>query len=191
VGRAIYGLPFSQFDAFAMGAAIVLWDLQQLQRAGTRFLQALLFTGACGIAVLLYQHLYGGGAMKWSFGYAMFLAPLGEFVWGYTLLDAVATIGIVCALQRVPMFRLLESRALVGLGRISYGVYVFHVPALLLLQAAILRNAIPLSSPAVFGIYVVSTVSISMLSFRYFERPFLRMKRSREASRAVAVSGSA
>jgi peptidoglycan/LPS O-acetylase OafA/YrhL len=186
VGRAIYGLPFSQFDAFAMGAAIVLWDLRQLARAGTRFLQVLLLTAVCGVVVLLHEHLYGGGAMKWSFGYPMYLAPVGEFVWGYSLIDAVATIGIVCALQRLRIFRVLESGALVGLGKISYGVYVFHVPALLMLEAAI-RHTGAIPRPVIFIIYAGVTLSIAALSFHYFERPFLRMKRSSVLSRGATV----
>jgi peptidoglycan/LPS O-acetylase OafA/YrhL len=187
VGRAIYGLPLSQFDAFAMGAAIVLWDLRQLARAGTKFLEMLLLTALCGIVVLLHEHLYAAGAMKWSFGYAMYLAPVGEFVWGYSLLDAAAAIGIVCALQRVPMFRVLESGAMVELGKISYGVYIFHVPALLMLEAAIRHTGRVMPRLGIFIIYVAVTLGISALSFRYFERPFLRLKRSTAMSRRAAL----
>jgi len=108
-------------------------------------------------------------------------------VWGYSLVDATAAVAIVCALQRLSLFRILENNAVVGLGKISYGLYVFHVPALLMLEAAIRHTVGELPRVLTFIIYIAATVGVSALSFRYFERLFLRMKRSAATSSSSSL----
>jgi peptidoglycan/LPS O-acetylase OafA/YrhL len=170
VGRAIYGLPFSQFDAFGFGALIVLWKLQNLKNAGRLFLFALALAGATGSATILYMHFFGGGAFKGSLGYSLYLMPCYGFVWGYSIIDAVAMLGLVCALQRLHAFKVFENRILVYVGAISYGVYVYHVPVLEILHPVMGQG------PLYFAIYLFIVLAISTASFRWLEAPFLRLK---------------
>jgi len=58
-GRAVYVLPFTQFDAFAAGAAIPVFSLDKLPYAGRTFLAAVAATGAAGLAVLLAGYYAG------------------------------------------------------------------------------------------------------------------------------------
>jgi peptidoglycan/LPS O-acetylase OafA/YrhL len=170
IGRNIYCLPFSQFDAFASGAAIVLWRLQELKNAGHWFCIALSVTAICGAAVLGHEHLVYKDAMKWTFGYSMFLMPVGGFVWGYSLLNLLSAAIMVCALQRLPALRLLEFPPLVRVGSVSYGVYVYHLPLLLLIE----KLSIPRAT--MFFLYCAVTLVASEISFRFLETPFLRLK---------------
>jgi peptidoglycan/LPS O-acetylase OafA/YrhL len=68
---------------------------------------------------------------------------------------------------------LLPSK-LIYLGKISYGLYVFHVPCSEIAKAIIgpTRHALILE-PA---LQLVLTIAVSALSYRYFEKPFLRLK---------------
>ena len=72
------------------------------------------------------------------------------------------------------------------LGRISYGMYVFHITTFYLAfkifkdQLADFTTAIGLyewRNEVGFVMAFVVTVIVSMLSYRYFEKPFLRLKR--------------
>ncbi|SHH62201.1 acyltransferase family protein [Bradyrhizobium erythrophlei] len=170
IGRNIYCLPISQFDAFAAGAAIVLWRLQELKCAPRLLAFALLVTAICGAAVLVHEHLVYRAAMKWTFGYSMFLMPASGFVWGYSLLNLLSVALIICALQRLLALRLLESPPLVRVGTISYGIYVYHLPILLV------ANSLLISRAAIFFLYCSAVLIISEISFRFLEAPFLRLK---------------
>jgi peptidoglycan/LPS O-acetylase OafA/YrhL len=171
VGRNIYCSPISQLDAFASGAVIATWRLQDsLKSAGRLFLVALIVTALGGAAVLFHDHILYKNAFITSLGYAMYLLSGWGFAWGYSFLNALFALAIACALQRLWSFRLLEHSALVRLGAVSYGVYVYHVPVLLLLES------LPVPREILFVLYCATTVAISAISHRYLESPFLAMK---------------
>jgi peptidoglycan/LPS O-acetylase OafA/YrhL len=173
IGRAIYSLPITQFDAFAFGAAIPLWKLQELKNAARLFMIASILAAILGLAVILHDHILYRSAFKASLGYPMFLLPLGGFVWGYTLLDLISAGAIICAIQRLWVMRIVETSALVRVGQISYGVYVYHVPLLLGIRW-LANGTIP--GFVLFGIYAGAVLLISELSFRWLETPFLLRK---------------
>jgi len=170
IGKSIYCLPFAQFDAFAAGAAISLWRLNSVPHAGRWFLVALSITALCGMGCLLHDHFVYRNAFMASLGYPMYLMPDWGFVWGYSLLNLVSCLGIICATQRLNLFNWAANAAVVRLGRISYGVYVFHVHLLLIFPAPFLPPVV------VFPLYVASLIGISELSFRWIETPFLALK---------------
>jgi peptidoglycan/LPS O-acetylase OafA/YrhL len=62
----------------------------------------------------------------------------------------------------------LSRPKIVYLGRISYGLYVFHSPAMWLVG----EWWWPYRLPAAFAV----TLAFAAVSYRFFERPFLRMK---------------
>lgn len=178
-GKAAYILPFTQFDAFAAGAAIPLWSIDQMRNAGKWFLLAIAIVGIAGFAVLMSEYTSGRGAIVLSFGYAMFLVQCHGYVWAYTLLNFASMLGIVCALQRVGPVSVLESRPLVWVGKISYGVYVYHLPLLLLCEAMMDRLHIATRGPIrpiFFLVWVGLALFTSDFSFRRLEAPILKLK---------------
>jgi peptidoglycan/LPS O-acetylase OafA/YrhL len=70
-----------------------------------------------------------------------------------------------------------SARPLVYLGKISYGLYVFHVLALRLVGAAMGGKA---GTPARFLVYwcgsLLLTIALASASYRWLEAPFLRVK---------------
>lgn len=79
----------------------------------------------------------------------------------------------------------LTNPILVYLGRISYGLYVWHVLALALVSFLFAKYSLP---HALCGF--VATVSISAISYRWLEQPFLRLKKrfTHVASRPVEAT---
>jgi peptidoglycan/LPS O-acetylase OafA/YrhL len=67
------------------------------------------------------------------------------------------------------------------LGKISYGLYVYHTIVLVLILAAINAMGKPLTNRFIFtGFFATAfifTIAISYFSFKYFETPFLRLKK--------------
>jgi peptidoglycan/LPS O-acetylase OafA/YrhL len=101
--------------------------------------------------------------------------PLGLF----TAVDLGAAVFLLCVL-RAPLpgvRRALEFGPLVGVGRISYGLYLFHYPAFVFL----LHRSQGKLTPRVLLLTVALSFAAALLSYFLVERPLLRLKR-REAA---------
>lgn len=74
----------------------------------------------------------------------------------------------------------LENRIFDFLGKISFGIYVYHILIIFLLQKTISGFISDISTPMQFVIIflsvVLSTIITAYLSYRYFESPFLKLK---------------
>ncbi len=82
----------------------------------------------------------------------------------------------------------LENKVFDFLGRISYGIYVFH-PLVIFYYSIALKNMLPASLPFryifVYLIVLGTTILAAYLSFHYFEKHFLKLK-----EKYVAMSGT-
>lgn len=116
-----------------------------------------------------------------SFGAAL-AAPLVE----------LASAGIVCSLLGGSglLGRALSLPAAVWLGRISYGIYLWHFPVLTVVLVAL--DPPPL---AVFALTAGLSVALAALSFAFVEQPARhwmagRLARAASARRTAAVAGA-
>ena len=71
---------------------------------------------------------------------------------------------------------LMDKQWLSHLGRISYGLYLFHKPIPLLLKLVLARAHLTLPDPLLLIICITLAWCIAELSFRFLETPFLRLK---------------
>jgi peptidoglycan/LPS O-acetylase OafA/YrhL len=80
----------------------------------------------------------------------------------------------------------IEKKALpswaIYLGRISYGLYVFHWLAIYLVGIPMHHHFADFKDALIFkGVLPLAlTILIASLSYRYFETPFLKLKKSHE-----------
>ena len=164
-----YVLPFCRMDALAIGGLVRLayggpapaW-LAALRRSAP-------LLGAAAVAVLL----------AWSRKDLRFVAV------GYTLSAVAAAallVRLLASLEGSLLRRVLESRALVYMGRVSYAVYLFHLIARTVVAWG-LGHVFPREEIGGTAYCAAQLLGMSLLaigaataSFYLFERPILRLK---------------
>jgi peptidoglycan/LPS O-acetylase OafA/YrhL len=102
----------------------------------------------------------------------------------------IASVSVLAAAHDAPRFGLhvFERTSLIYLGKISYGIYVYHMLGLLTAQRILGdygKHAI--GSVLYSSIGLAFTIILAALSYRFLESPFLRLKSkfARVASRPV------
>jgi peptidoglycan/LPS O-acetylase OafA/YrhL len=104
---------------------------------------------------------------------------LAWFIWfppHFVMFEAALALFVAaCALcPGSRIVRWLSSEGLCHVGRVSYGMYLFHVPIIGALKRALPRLAAePL---ALFPLAMVSVIFLATLSHRYFESAFLALR---------------
>lgn len=97
---------------------------------------------------------------------------------GYSVIDLFFVGVVLLARYDTAVSWLLSLRPLVGLGCISYGVYLFHFGILSLFQGRLLQGVSEVhdaESCAVLAMALLATVGLAWLSFRYFESVWVRL----------------
>jgi|SRR6185312_2176721 len=153
-------------EGLMFGAIIALWLRGQNDIRSLR-LPWIYGIGAFSIiAILFSDHFSPGSASE------MLLSPWIE-QYGLTLIAIVSATFLIAALTSKTAMMLLSFRPLVALGEISYGFYILHwVPRAFVnppVQSNLIRHGLVI-------FYFASTFAVSWMSFRFFERPFLKLK---------------
>ena len=101
---------------------------------------------------------------------------------GLLLVEAAAAVVVLDVVSGGAMARLLDRRALVAIGLISYGVYLWHWPVYL----AITAGEVPQGDVALLAARLAVTFSLAAISYWFVERPFLARQRRFRVSAAGA-----
>jgi peptidoglycan/LPS O-acetylase OafA/YrhL len=164
----IYWSTYTRCDTLLTGAWFALFLRgRKLSLIDLRRISASLFWIPLPLLV--------AGTLYWHSGRGLF-ANRFLMSMGFTLIGLIAAGALLRSLDEGSLVsRALRFRPLSGLGIISYGFYFYHaLPAYLIFQMADnhprLRNIIPF---VWFGL----TAFIAWLSFRFYETPFLRLKK--------------
>jgi peptidoglycan/LPS O-acetylase OafA/YrhL len=169
--QAVNVLPFSHVDAFALGAYISRFDLP---RSKLQLAALALALPALG----LFSDYMTKGAWSASLGYDLPLTGWYKEVWGYTVLNYFFAL-IVYGVARKGFFRFaLEWRPLRYLGKISYGLYVYHYGMIAVVGAVFRKYDLDygLRSPQYLVVALAATVLLASLSFRFMEKPLIDLK---------------
>jgi peptidoglycan/LPS O-acetylase OafA/YrhL len=154
---------FVQLDPIALGILLAVLLKGDVPRFSRLARAALLAAGITGMAL---------GSVY--FGIKNDPLTTMRIVLGY---PSVAIGGALVLLSVLRNGGRPGHRALVYLGRISYGLYVFHVLGLLISDylvhdqtAGLLRYAMRVA------VALAATIAMSAISYRWLETPFLRLK---------------
>ncbi len=91
--------------------------------------------------------------------------------------SAVGFAIVVAALAGAPRSAIIGSRALAGMGTISYGFYLWHVPVLVVMRG---YDVLPLDPVTGTLVALVPALALSALSWFALERPILRWTARRD-----------
>jgi peptidoglycan/LPS O-acetylase OafA/YrhL len=174
----VWGDPLIQFECFAAGILLCLFLGSRLPMLGISRRLALVVGWACcwmtatyGLHIRFYHAYDDPGGWHLIAGYAL------------------VALGSVCM---IVAFLGVDPRSLpawmVYLGRISYGLYVYHGFALNITNrfplSTLLINRIPnyplrvcLTAALTIGCPLALTLLMATVSYRYIEAPFLKLKR--------------
>lgn len=112
------------------------------------------------------------GSVKHIFLFASFLLPLLFTKFPITRLVELSVFALVIvASTKVPVV----SQWLEGLGRISYGLYMLH-PAVICAVLLLVQSNIAGGDVNIYGAVLAVTFALAAISYRFFERPFLKLK---------------
>ena len=151
-------------------------ETQSPQLAGRRHLPLLL--SVCGLAALTGVATLADGAPS-EFRHGLLL---------FTALAAAALVAGVILDSGQPVARLLSTRLMVGIGRISYGLYLWHWPVYLALDG----ERTGLQGYGLAALRVAVTGVIAGASFVLIERPAQRVRvRPRRVLPAAAMAVAA
>lgn len=162
IGLAEQCLALIQIENMTMGA-IAAW--LYLQGRLQRF--SFLLSGPAKAAIIALTFLLIGCR-------AFFLHPIVE--------AATFAVLIIQIVGSPEFWRKWESAALWHLGNISYGIYMFHITPVFFVMAALARfpalaaNSLALNA-LLYTLSFALTLALSHVSYRYFESPFLRLKK--------------
>lgn len=156
----VYLLTPTYFDAFAMGAFVALFPL------GGRF--KLWCATFIATIVVFGTALSSANGVRDEAG----MGPGYILLWGYSLINLCAALTVDCLAFRklAPIF--FDSAPMQYLGKISYGLYVFHLPVQIALERAIPQAPLYVRLVA----QIALTIAIAGLSYKFWEKPFLAMK---------------
>jgi len=122
--------------------------------------------------LLLITGLFTGGMLGYAFETPMVVTRL----FSYTLISA----SVLCLLfgvdlmdPRSALARMCTTRVFSYLGRISYGIYLYHFPVF---YAFSLFPAKQESSLGTIGFAVLITIAIAAVSYQLIEKPILSLK---------------
>ena len=93
-----------------------------------------------------------------------------------TTLTALAAGLLICSLLAPSsrMARLLEARPLVAVGKVSYGLYLWHFP--IFLGLGVLLGRARTLDPLLLSLAWLASFAVSIASYRFLEQPALRLK---------------
>jgi len=165
---ANYVLPFAHIDAFAFGAYISQF---KIPRPRLQFIVAIISVPVIGY---LSQYLATGRIGLNTLGQEFLLSSGYKSIWGYSLLNYLFAVTIYSVAKTGLFTRILNSAPLRYLGKISYGLYVYHTAVIwFILKFNILFEV------GTLGIYLFAlaiTTIIASLSFYLFEKPISDLK---------------
>lgn len=179
---ALYALPFTHMDAFAFGAYISRYSFPHAKKM-------LVWLGLLLPAAGFLSHFLGTGeaAPPTSLGFLVSMPHGYQFLWAYSFINLWFALLIHCVVKEKFFVHFLEHPLLRYLGKISYGLYIYHFP--IIWFSARLRDVpgLEILKPAeIYLIAFFATIAISAISYHLLESPLIRLK-----DRLAAYSRSA
>lgn len=173
----IYTLPFSHVDAFALGAYITRFSIPNARK------QLIYLSFAVPVIGFITQFMANGNFEPFmTLGYQDSMPDAYQYIWAYTLLNYLFVVLLYCVVYEKMFVRFLDLPPLQYLGKISYGLYIYHFPIVYFFPVGLLSMFHGFDASKGGGALIilfmtfVVTVAVASLSYYALEKPFLKMK---------------
>ncbi|MEP6466680.1 MAG: acyltransferase [Parafilimonas sp.] len=183
VADAVYWNTLSHLDAFFMGGIIPVFSLhKKIKKPQLIFFIALVITIVAGIFNFIYTD--SGSYYFNDLGYNHGQTQLYEHVWDYSVLNFLFASFIlsIVSIHSTKIFasikRMLEKNWMVRIGKVSYGMYLFHWAILVYVCNRFFTTENLALKILIFIPYVAVVYLFAEVSFRLYESRFLKLKDS-------------
>lgn len=176
---AVYWNTLSHLDAFFIGGLIPVLGLEKkIMRPYILLIVSFFIAGGAGLINFLTS----------PDSAASYFTDLGynhedkyAHVWRYTCLNflfasLILTLTSIHKNRTTLLRRFFENRYLVRIGRVSYGMYVFHWCIYVYVFARLISHNTLLIKGLLFLPYLVAVYIVAELSFRFYESYFISLK---------------
>jgi peptidoglycan/LPS O-acetylase OafA/YrhL len=162
--------PFGSLDCFGAGALLALAHRRE-KEGGAKLRRTICTIGLClGVPLLIV-------AVLWHVPLRVDHQEWNVMSLSLTLLFTPLISGAAQGFTGVVGF-LLTRKFILYLGRISYGIYIYHLPVqwMITSKGSKWLNALPWFVPTSV-VLLVATIALAALSWHFFERPINQLKR--------------
>ena len=186
-----YELTFYWIDAFALGTALTLFNFDNIKNP--RMISFAIISISLVIGYIIYFTSLGSSYPLRIQNFGTDFQPLQRELTGIWLVDyrfvimgwlfnLISASIVLCGILGKPLFKVLDNKYVIFVGKRTYAMYLFHLPVLILLRHFDIINMKrvfnePLYNLIGFIAYVLLMIFISHLSYVYIEKPFLRLKK--------------
>ena len=181
---AVYPLPFSYIDAFAFGAYIARFSIPHARRQ-------LTWLGL-GIPLLGFASQFAANGRfepLLTLGYPDAMPDAYQYLWGYTLVSYWFMLLIYCVAREGLFLPFLEWAPLRYLGKISYGLYIYHFPIIWLVSQVVELNLTGrLAAASIAPVSLIISIIAASASYFFVEKPFLSLKERLASYSGVSAS---
>ncbi|MGI8952121.1 MAG: acyltransferase family protein [Chitinophagaceae bacterium] len=181
VADAVYWNTLSHLDAFFMGGIIPVLSLHtKIKKPHKIFFISLLIAIFAGIINFIYTP--SSNNYFSDLGYNHGLTANYEHVWHYTVLNILFASFILFLVSDhtqkkfISLRRIFESKILVRIGKVSYGMYIFHWAILVYVFEHFFQPQNMLVRILLFIPYTILVYLFAVLSYRLYESKFIKLK---------------
>jgi len=181
VADAVYWNTFSHLDAFFMGGIIPVLALDTRIKKPQMIFYAAAFV-AIAAGIWNFMHSDSGAFYFNDLGYNHGQTANYEYVWHYTILNILfaSLLLILVSIHTRQRFlrlrKLLENKWMISIGKVSYGMYIFHWGILVYFWNRFFTSENLLIKTFLFIPYVVLVYLFASLVYKIYEVRFIKMK---------------
>lgn len=168
----IYSWPLSHVDAFALGAYISRYSIPYPR---VQLLSFTLLVPAAGFMATYFST--GSLGLISALGYDLPLRVGYQFLWGPSLLNYLFALLVYAVARENVLTGILDLPWLRYIGKISYGIYVYHFPVMWFVARFFEeRSQDGMEYWLYFFTALAMTLLIASLSYHVLEKPILDLK---------------
>jgi peptidoglycan/LPS O-acetylase OafA/YrhL len=174
----IYVSPFSHIDAFVMGGFFSLY-LREYVPSTKLILGSFLGVIGVGIITTILFSANFKLSLLASLGYDSFMKDSYKYIWGYSAFSLLFSILLLRLNKRDFWPAMFENNVLDYLGKISYGLYIYHFVILKwIVNYVDTWNLKGIWMHRAFSsvIALILTIIVSIISYEFFEKKLLILK---------------